>query len=120
MTIEASVRGRGYEAAGGGVIAGELARAGKQVCVVEMGAYYNEADFNGLELGAYERMYLNGGPFPTAEGQVSLLAGSCLGEGRRSTGRTRCACTPGSPSSGRASTGSRVLTATTSSAITTR
>ena len=78
MTIEADVCIVG-SGAGGGVIAGELARAGKQVCVVEMGGYYNEADFNGLELGAYERMYLNGGPFPTAEGQVSLLAGSCLG-----------------------------------------
>jgi acyl-CoA reductase-like NAD-dependent aldehyde dehydrogenase/choline dehydrogenase-like flavoprotein len=80
LTIEADVCVVG-SGAGGGVIAGTLAVAGKQVCVVEMGGYYNEADFNGLELGAYERMYLNGGPFPTAEGQVSVLAGSCLGGG---------------------------------------
>jgi choline dehydrogenase-like flavoprotein len=80
MTIEADVCVVG-SGAGGGVIAGTLAAAGKQVCVVEMGGYVNEADFNGLELGAYERMYLNGGPFPTAEGQVSVLAGSCLGGG---------------------------------------
>jgi acyl-CoA reductase-like NAD-dependent aldehyde dehydrogenase/choline dehydrogenase-like flavoprotein len=80
MTIEADVCVVG-SGAGGGVIAGELAKAGKQVCVVEMGGYYNEADFNGLELSAYQRMYLNGGPFPTAENQVSILAGSCLGGG---------------------------------------
>jgi acyl-CoA reductase-like NAD-dependent aldehyde dehydrogenase/choline dehydrogenase-like flavoprotein len=80
MVIEADVCIVG-SGAGGGVIAGELAAAGKQVCVVEMGGYYDQADFNGLELGAYERMYLNGGPFPTAENQVSILAGSCLGGG---------------------------------------
>jgi acyl-CoA reductase-like NAD-dependent aldehyde dehydrogenase/choline dehydrogenase-like flavoprotein len=80
MVIEADVCIVG-SGAGGGVIAGELAAAGKQVCVVEMGGYYDQADFDGLELGAYERMYLNGGPFPTAENQVSILAGSCLGGG---------------------------------------
>ena len=80
MVIEADVCIVG-SGAGGGVIAGELAAAGKQVCVVEMGGYYDQGDFNGLELGAYERMYLNGGPFPTAENQVSVLAGSCLGGG---------------------------------------
>jgi acyl-CoA reductase-like NAD-dependent aldehyde dehydrogenase/choline dehydrogenase-like flavoprotein len=67
--------------AGGGVIAGVLAGRGKQVCVLEMGGYFNESDFNQLELPAYERMYLNGGPFPTAEGQVTIQAGSTLGGG---------------------------------------
>ena len=55
--------------AGGGVIAGELAAAGKSVCVLEMGGYHDDRDFDGLELSAYQRMYLNGGPFPTAEGR---------------------------------------------------
>ena len=32
---------------------------------------------------AYQRMYLNGGPFPTAEGQVSIVAGT----GRRAAAR---------------------------------
>ena len=38
-------------------------------------SYHDDADFDGLELSAYQRMYLNGGPFPTAEGQVSIVAG---------------------------------------------
>jgi acyl-CoA reductase-like NAD-dependent aldehyde dehydrogenase/choline dehydrogenase-like flavoprotein len=67
--------------AGGGVVAGELAGAGKQVCVVEAGGYYNESDFDQLELPAYQRLYLNSGPFPTADGQVSIVAGATLGGG---------------------------------------
>ena len=67
--------------AGGGVVAGELAGAGKQVCVLEMGGYYNESDFDQLELPAYQRLYLNSGPFPTADGQVSIVAGATLGGG---------------------------------------
>jgi acyl-CoA reductase-like NAD-dependent aldehyde dehydrogenase/choline dehydrogenase-like flavoprotein len=67
--------------AGGSVIAGELAGAGKRVCVVEMGGYFNEADFDQLELPAYQRLYLNAGPFPTADGQITIQAGSTLGGG---------------------------------------
>jgi acyl-CoA reductase-like NAD-dependent aldehyde dehydrogenase/choline dehydrogenase-like flavoprotein len=67
--------------AGGGVIAGELASAGKRVCVLEMGGYFNESDFDQLELPAYQRLYLNGGPFPTFDGQMSIVAGSALGGG---------------------------------------
>jgi acyl-CoA reductase-like NAD-dependent aldehyde dehydrogenase/choline dehydrogenase-like flavoprotein len=67
--------------AGGAVIAGRLAGAGKRVCVLEMGGYYNEADFDQLELGAYQRIYLNGGPFPSADGQITIQAGSVLGGG---------------------------------------
>ena len=67
--------------AGGGVIAGELAKAGKSVVVLEAGDYNDDADFDGLELSAYQRMYLNGGPFPTAEGQVSIVAGRGVGGG---------------------------------------
>jgi acyl-CoA reductase-like NAD-dependent aldehyde dehydrogenase/choline dehydrogenase-like flavoprotein len=80
LTIDADVCVVG-SGAGGGVIAGELAAAGKQVCVLEMGAYLNESDFNQLELPAYQRMYLNGGPFPTADGQITIQAGSTLGGG---------------------------------------
>ena len=67
--------------AGGGVIAAELAAAGKQVCVLEMGGYHDESEFNGLELWAYQHLFLNGGPFATAEGQVSIQAGSSFGGG---------------------------------------
>ena len=67
--------------AGGSVIAGELAGTGKQVCVLEMGGYFNEADFDQLELPAYQRLYLNAGPFPSAEGQITIQAGATLGGG---------------------------------------
>ena len=78
LSADAVVVGSG---AGGGVIAAELAAAGKQVCVLEMGGYHDESEFNGLELWAYQNIFLNGGPFATAEGQVSIQAGSALGGG---------------------------------------
>ncbi len=80
ITIEADVVIVG-SGAGGGVIAGELAAAGKQVCVLEMGGYFDETQFAGLELTGYQQLFLNGGPFATAEGQVSIQAGSSLGGG---------------------------------------
>ena len=80
MTIEADVCVVG-SGAGGGVIAGALAQAGKRVCVLELGGYYNEADFNQLEVWGFQNLYLRGGPIPTAEGQVSMQAGSSLGGG---------------------------------------
>ena len=49
--------------------------------MLEMGGYFNEADFNQLEIWGYQNLYLRGGPFPTAEGQVSIQAGSALGGG---------------------------------------
>ena len=67
--------------AGGGVIAGELAQAGRSVVVLEAGDYHDDADFDGLELSAYQRMYLNGGPFPTVDRQVSIVAGAGVGGG---------------------------------------
>ena len=80
MTIEADVCVVG-SGAGGGVVAGTLAGRGKQVCVLETGGYFNEADFNQLETWGYQNLYLRGGPFPTADGQVSIQAGSALGGG---------------------------------------
>ena len=67
--------------AGGGVIAGELAKAGLKVCVVEAAGYFNESDFNQLELSAYESMYWRGGPQPTADFNVTVYAGAGLGGG---------------------------------------
>ncbi len=80
LTLEADVVVIG-SGAGGGVIAGELSARGKKVCVLEMGGYHDESEFNGLELWAYQNLFLNQGPFPTAEGQVSIQAGSSLGGG---------------------------------------
>jgi acyl-CoA reductase-like NAD-dependent aldehyde dehydrogenase/choline dehydrogenase-like flavoprotein len=79
-TIEADVCIVG-SGAGGGVVAGELAAAGKSVVVLEMGGYYDDRDFDQLEISAYQRMYLNGGPFPTADGQISIVAGKAIGGG---------------------------------------
>src|SRR5437867_1418815 len=67
--------------AGGGVIAGTLAGRGLKVCVLEAAGYFNESDFNQLELWAYQNMYWRGGPNPTADMNVTLMAGTTLGGG---------------------------------------
>lgn len=67
--------------AGGGVIAAGLAARGASVVVVEAGGYYNEADFTQQELWGWQNLYWRGGPTPTADRNVGLLAGSCLGGG---------------------------------------
>jgi choline dehydrogenase-like flavoprotein len=67
--------------AGGGVIAGTLAQRGLKVAVVEAGGYFDESDFNQLELWAYQNLYYRGGPVPTLDGNVSLQAGANLGGG---------------------------------------
>jgi choline dehydrogenase-like flavoprotein len=78
LTADVVVVGSG---SGGGVVAGTLARAGKDVVVLEAGGYYNEADFNQLELWAYERLYRAGGIAQTANGSIALQTGSNLGGG---------------------------------------
>ena len=67
--------------AGGGVIAAKLAAAGLSVVVLEMGGYHTDADFNQLELWAWQNLYWRGGPNPTADMNVTLQAGSGLGGG---------------------------------------
>jgi len=65
---------------GGGVAAAELAQAGKRVIILEAGGYFNESDFVQIEMLAY-RMFLRGGFFPSADGIVSIAAGSTVGGG---------------------------------------
>src|SRR3954471_20020469 len=79
-TLEADVVVVG-SGAGGGTVAGTLAKQGLKVLVVEQGGYYNEADFAQLELKAYQEMYWRGGPTPTGDMNVTLLAGATLGGG---------------------------------------
>ncbi len=67
--------------AGGSVVAAKLAGAGLRVVVLEMGGYHTEADFNQLELWAWQNLYWRGGPTPTADMNVTLQAGSGLGGG---------------------------------------
>jgi choline dehydrogenase-like flavoprotein len=67
--------------AGGGVIAGKLAESGLEVVVLEMGGYFNESDYNQLELWAWQNLYWRGGPVPSADMNITLMAGSSLGGG---------------------------------------
>src|SRR5262245_34845515 len=79
-TIEADVCIVG-SGSGGAVTAAVLAGRGLDVVVLEAAGYYNESDFNQLELPAYQQMFWRGGPTPTADGNVSLVAGTTLGGG---------------------------------------
>jgi choline dehydrogenase-like flavoprotein len=51
------------------------------VVVVEAGGYFNEADFNQYEMWAWQNLYWRGAPTPTADRNVTIQAGSCLGGG---------------------------------------
>jgi choline dehydrogenase-like flavoprotein len=78
LTADAVVIGSG---AGGSVVAAELAAAGSEVIVLEMGEYLNETDFNGNEAEMTSRMYLGHGLLATTDLGITVLAGSCLGGG---------------------------------------
>jgi choline dehydrogenase-like flavoprotein len=80
LTLEADVVVVG-SGAGGGVIAGTLATAGLRVVVLEAGGYYDESDFNMLELWAFQNLYYRGGPVPTIDFNISMQAGAGLGGG---------------------------------------
>jgi choline dehydrogenase-like flavoprotein len=79
-TIEADVCIVG-SGSGGATVAAVLASRGLDVVVLEAAGYYNESDFTQLELPAYQQMFWRGGPNPTADGNVSLVAGTTLGGG---------------------------------------
>ncbi|GAA2216024.1 GMC family oxidoreductase [Nonomuraea monospora] len=67
--------------AGGSVVAAELAQHGARVVVLEANAHHDEADFDQTELHAYNNLFWRGGPQPTADANVTLLAGSTVGGG---------------------------------------
>jgi choline dehydrogenase-like flavoprotein len=67
--------------AGGGVIAGELAKRGLSVVVLEAGGYYDTGDFNQLEMWSLRNLYWRGGYQPNQEDSVHIIAGSTLGGG---------------------------------------
>ncbi|HYK96178.1 MAG TPA: GMC family oxidoreductase [Candidatus Dormibacteraeota bacterium] len=67
--------------AGAGVIAAELAKAGRSVLVVEAGPFVSEATIPRNELDAYGRLYLNYGLLSTWDGAVTMLAGAGVGGG---------------------------------------
>jgi len=67
--------------AGGGVVAAELAKAGRHVLVIEAGPFVDESTMPRDELDAYGRLYLNYGLLSTWDGAVTMLAGSGVGGG---------------------------------------
>ena len=78
LTADVVVVGSG---AGGGVVAAELARAGRSVVVVEAGPYVDESTMPRDELDAHGRLYLNYGLLSTWDGAITMLAGSGVGGG---------------------------------------
>src|SRR5438067_12361505 len=79
-TLEADVVVIG-SGAGGGVVAGELALAGKSVIVLEKGGYNNEANFTLQEAQAMPELYLKRGTLTSKDLGIIVLAGSTLGGG---------------------------------------
>ena len=67
--------------AGGGVMAAELARAGRSVVVLEAGPFIPETEMPTDELTAFDRMYLDHGLTSTWDGAISILAGAVVGGG---------------------------------------
>jgi long-chain-alcohol oxidase len=67
--------------AGGGVVAGELARAGLDVVVLEKGGYHAERDFHHREGDAYRDLYLYAATLTTTDLGCRIVAGSTLGGG---------------------------------------
>nr|GFC25437.1 long-chain-alcohol oxidase FAO2 [Tanacetum cinerariifolium] len=67
--------------AGGGVMAGELAQAGRDVLVLEKGPYFDGTDFTQREADMLSQLYEARGALSTQDGGISLLAGACLGGG---------------------------------------
>ncbi|MGH2510029.1 MAG: GMC family oxidoreductase N-terminal domain-containing protein, partial [Ktedonobacteraceae bacterium] len=67
--------------AGGGVVAGELALAGKNVVILEKGGYYSDSDFTLQEAQAMPELYLKRGALASKDLGTIILAGSTLGGG---------------------------------------
>lgn len=78
LEADAVVIGSG---AGGGVVAGELARAGKSVVVLEKGGYNYEGNFTWHEEQAMPELFLKRGALSTNDLGVIMLAGGTLGGG---------------------------------------
>jgi choline dehydrogenase-like flavoprotein len=67
--------------AGGGVIAAELAEAGRSVVVLEAGPFVPETAMPTDELTAHATMYLNHGLVSSWDGSLVVLAGGAVGGG---------------------------------------
>ena len=78
LDCDAVVIGSG---AGGSVVAGKLALAGRNVVVLEKGGYNSEADFTLQEAQAMPELYLKRGLLTSKDLSTIILAGSTLGGG---------------------------------------
>jgi choline dehydrogenase-like flavoprotein len=78
MTTDVLVIGSG---AGGGVVAAELAAAGREVLVVEKGPFVSAKALAHDERQGQQRLYEKQGGLTTVDGAFVLLAGSALGGG---------------------------------------
>ncbi|HEY3126583.1 MAG TPA: GMC family oxidoreductase N-terminal domain-containing protein [Candidatus Limnocylindria bacterium] len=67
--------------AGGGVVAAELAAAGKRVVVLERASLRTEPDFDSRELAGYAALFVDRGIAATSDRAIALLAGSAVGGG---------------------------------------
>jgi choline dehydrogenase-like flavoprotein len=67
--------------AGGGVVAGLLAQAGRSVVVLERGPNPGSRDMTQVEGDMLGTLYLDGALLMTQSGSLPILAGSCVGGG---------------------------------------
>ena len=67
--------------AGGGVVAGVLAAAGRSVVVLEKGPNPGSRDMTQVEGDMLGALYLDGALLMTQSGSLPILAGSCVGGG---------------------------------------
>ena len=80
LTLDADVVVVG-SGAGAGVVARELAAAGRNVVILEAGPFVPESDMPTHELAAFDRLYLDHGLTSTWDGSISILAGAAVGGG---------------------------------------
>jgi choline dehydrogenase-like flavoprotein len=78
LTADIVIIGSG---AGGGVVAGELTAAGKDVVILEKGGYFGESDFTGFEAEMMPELFLRRGMLTNDDLSMLVLAGSGLGGG---------------------------------------
>lgn len=78
LTADAVVVGSG---AGGGVVAAQLAESGREVVMLEEGAYLDAPDFSGDEGEMVPRLFADQGVRATVDASVLLLQGGTVGGG---------------------------------------
>src|SRR4051812_3180918 len=65
--------------AAGGILAHELAKAGRSVLILERGQYVEPREFNEDEVGMIGRLYADGVMQQTEDWRFTVLQGSCVG-----------------------------------------